>query len=139
MVNNLQCAIELLRKEDYTCVLCKESIVYTSRDRGIKPLLNWLDHGIDIKGFSVADKVVGRGAAFLYVLLEVKELYARVVSEAALEVLYAHHISVTYEKKVEFITNRSGTGVCPMEQATKGIESPLKALEALRHALKELS
>ncbi len=139
MVNDLQRAIELLKKEDFTCVLCKESIVYTSRDRGIKPLLRWLDQGINTKRFSVADKVVGRGAAFLYVLLGIKELYAVVVSEAALEVLNVHHISVTYEKKVEFIANRSGTGVCPMEQATKGTSSPLEALEAIRQVLKELS
>lgn len=55
----------------------------TSTERGVKPLLQWLDGENSVKGFSAVDKVVGRAAAFLYVLLEVKEVYAGVMSEGA--------------------------------------------------------
>ena len=55
----------------------------TSTERGVKPLLQWLDGENRVKGFSAVDKVVGRAAAFLYVLLEVKEVYAGVMSEGA--------------------------------------------------------
>ena len=87
MNSNLTRAIEQLNSGVCTCVLCKEDIVCTSTERGVKPLLNWLDRGVDLHGFSAADKVVGKAAAFLYVLLGVKEVYAPVMSESAIYTL----------------------------------------------------
>ena len=138
MIANLERAKDLLRQEQYTCVMCKEEKGYTSKERGVKPLLKWIEEEIDVRGFAVADKVVGKGAAFLYVLLGVKEIYALVISKAAVEVLETYHITVTYERKVEAIKNRTGTGLCPMEQGTKDIDNPAEALVAIRNILSRL-
>ena len=62
-------AKKLLEKNGYTCVLIKDEKEIFSFERGVKPLLNFIDKGEDFYGFFVADKVVGKAAAFLYVLL----------------------------------------------------------------------
>lgn len=133
MKSNSDKAIELLAGGSYTCVLCKEGVQYTSTERGVKPLLSWLDAGIDLKGFSAADKVVGKAAAFLYVLLEVESVYAVVISEKAKEVLVQYGISVFYDTLVPGIRNRMNTGFCPMEDAVKEMDTPEEALLAIRN------
>lgn len=134
----LEKARELLKGSDYTCVLCSAEETLTSQKRGVAPLIELLDKKISLKAYSAADKVVGNGAAFLYVLLEVKELYANVISRPALETLNRYHIPVIYDILTEKIRNRDNTGPCPIETAVSGMLSPDQALTAIRHRLKEL-
>lgn len=122
----------------YTCALYTETQTFTSEKRGVAPLLEWLESGEDFHGFSAADKVVGKAAAFLYVLLGVEQVYALVLSEAAESVFRAYHIPVYYEEKVTAIRNRSNTGFCPMEQAVLGLNDPKEAHEAILKKLQEL-
>ena len=123
----------------YTCVLVDGDAVYTSNLRGVKPLIQFLESGTIPPGFSAADKVVGKAAAFLYVLLEVKVLYAAVISAPALELLKSYEIDVSYENMVEMIRNRTDTGYCPMEQATLNISDPKEALRAIKETLQKLN
>lgn len=132
-MNNLEKARRLLESGNYTCVVCKEDTVYSTSQRGVAPLLNWLDTGTDLTGFSAADRVVGRGAAFLYCLLGVKEVYARVMSQPAAEVLHSYGIIANAETYVEGIINRVGNGPCPFEAAVMDIEDAPKALIAIRN------
>ena len=131
-MTNLKKARELLISGDYTCAVCCGSITYTTHERGVKPLLNWLDSGIDMNGFSAADKVVGRATAFLYCLLGVKTVYANVMSRPAAQVLENSGITAQWGKLVEGIINRKGTGPCPFEAAVMGISDPQEALTAIR-------
>lgn len=123
----------------YTCVALKGQQVYTSVERGVKPLLMWLDNKTDLQGAIVADKVIGNGAAMLYVLLGVKEIYTPVVSQSAKMTLEAHGIAIYFDECVEGIVNRTGTGACPMEDAVKGLDNPKDALVAIRNRLKEMT
>ena len=138
MTADLNKARQLLASEGYTCVLCLEDKFYTSTRRGVAPLLQWLDDGTPLEGFSAADKVVGRAAALLYRLLRIKALYAAVISRSALEVLEQGGIPVYYDTLTEGIVNRAGTGPCPMEAATKDISDPALAPNAIRRALEAL-
>lgn len=136
----LQKACSLLQEGGYTCVLCgEEGNTLFSTQRGVKPLLDWLDEGRDLTAYSAADKVVGAAAAFLYVLLKVKEVYAPVMSQAALKVFADHGIAASCDQAVELIVNRTGNGSCPMEAAVKGLTNPEEALAAIRQRLRELS
>ena len=137
-MNNLEKAKELLENSDYTCVICSDEETLTSHKRGVAPLLEWIDEGKSLNGYSAADKVVGNGAAFLYVLLDVKELYADVISKSALDTLTKYGIHVTYGVLTEAIRNRDNTGFCPIETAVSGISSPEMALIAIRNRLKEM-
>jgi hypothetical protein len=132
MVIEMERAIELLHGGQYTCVLCRGDETYTSTESGIKPLLGWLDDGIDLKGFCAADKVAGRAAAFLYIRLGVKEVYADVMSEAAAATFAKYGIKAASGVCVPNITNRAGTGNCPMEEAVKDVDEPESAERVLR-------
>lgn len=138
MTNDLIKACALLDAGNYTCVLCKEDATYTATARGVAPLLYWVNENLDLRGFSAADRVVGRGAAFLYVLLGVKEVYAHVMSHPAAQVLRDHGIAVSSENYVEGIINRKGTGPCPFEAAVMDITDPQKALAAIRQKMAQM-
>ncbi len=119
----------------FTCAIFKEAQVFKSDRRGVAPLLEWFESGEDFRGFTAVDKVVGKAAAFLYVLLGVKTVYAFVISEEAERVLQRYHIGVTYREKVAAIRNRTNTGFCPMEQAVWEIEDPKTARLAILKTL----
>lgn len=138
MEQNLKKALDLLNSGNYTCVACKEEVVYTTTQRGVTPLLNWLDSKTDLKDFSAADRVVGRGAAFLYCLLGVKEVYALVMSRPAAEVLQSYGILADAGTFVEGIINRTGTGPCPFEDAVMDIQDTQEALNAIRMTRRKL-
>ena len=138
MSRKLHRANEIMSRDEYTCVVIKDDRIYTSKERGVKPLLTWLEDGEDMQGASAADKVVGKAAAFLYVKLQIKEIYAGVISTPACAVLEQCGISVQYGQKVDAIRNRTDTGFCPMETAVLDIEDADAALSAIKTKLREM-
>lgn len=138
-MGDLERACSLLAEGAYTCVVCKDNVLYTSATRGVRPLLDWTAAGTDLHGFSAADKVVGKAAALLFVRAGIVRLYAHVLSEPALAVLQAHGIPVEYGTLVPGIINRSGDGPCPMEAAVSGTEDPEEAIRLIRQKLAELN
>lgn len=137
-MDNLEKAKNALSDGNFTCVVCDGFKEYTSTMRGVAPLLKWLDEGINLQGFSAADKVVGKGAAYLYILLEVKEIYANVISRPALDTLKKHNIPTSYAILTEAVKNRDNTGLCPIESAVMNIDNPHDALTATRNKLELL-
>mgnify|MGYP002508480748 CR=1 FL=1 len=131
-MSDLTNAKRILTEGAYTCVLCRGDTVYTATARGVKPLVDWLDSGLDLRGFSAADKVVGRATAFLYVLLGVRAVHALVMSTPAKEALTAGGIKADCDREVSGIINRRGDGPCPFEDAVLGITDPMEALTAIR-------
>ena len=138
-MTDIERAKAILLSEGCTCVFCKGDTSIKSHDRGVKPLLLQLDSGTPLCGASAADKVVGKGAAFLYVLLGVSSVHACVISTPAMEVLTSHGISVTLDKEVAAIRNRTDTGFCPIESAVLGINDPQAALEVIRKRVATLN
>ena len=139
MSQDLARAKALLETGEYTVVICKADAQYQSTRRGVRPLLDWLDSETDMMGFSAADKVVGRGAAFLYRLLGVRAVYGRVMSVAAVKVLRAGGIEASWGTLTESIMNRRKNGPCPIELATGNIQEPENALFVIRATLEQLS
>lgn len=137
--NDLTAAREMLAAGGYTCVLRRGDTVYTATERGVKPLVRWLAEGLDTRDFSAADRVVGRATAYLYRLLGVTEVYARVMSRAAAEVLEDGGIRHSCDSLVDNIINRQGTGICPFEAAVLHIGDPETALTAIREKMAELN
>lgn len=123
---------------EYSCVLFKNGTAYTSTLKGVAPLVNWLNEGLDIQGFSAADKIVGKAAAMLFVLGKIREIYAPVMSESALHLLTKNGIYASCNTLVPMIINRAGTGQCPMENAVAEVEDPAEALAVLNRTLKNL-
>ena len=59
----------LIANKDATLVAVRGDEIVVCRDRGVKPLLKMVAEGRSLKGFSVADKVVGKAPALLYAVL----------------------------------------------------------------------
>ena len=138
-MTNREKAKQMLYAEGYTCVFMGEDKLYTSTKRGVAPLLARYDSGADYTGCSAADKVIGRGAAFLYVLLGIKDIYVKVISQPSLELLESHGIAVEYDQLVPAIRNRDNTGFCPIESAVQGIDNTADALVRIRERTAQLA
>lgn len=132
-------AKEILTSGGYTCVLTDGHVIYTSTDRGVKPLVRFLENGQIPAGLSAADKVVGRATAYLYVRLMVREVYSQIISQSAMEVLREHGIDVAFDKLVPNIINRKGDGICPFEAAVMDIFDPDLAYAAIREKMEEMN
>ncbi len=139
MTDRLIFAQDTLIKENYTLVLWDGARLITSYDRGIKPLLDLYESREGYGDFCAADKVIGKAAAFLYVLLSIREIFAVCVSEGALEVFEKYGVLVTYKELVPFIVNRAKNGMCPMENAVLDIDEPKLAYSAILKKLEELN
>ena len=132
-------ANRLLIERNCTVVLCRGERVYTDTRRGVAPLLALLDEGEDLRGFSAADKVVGKAAAFLYLRLGVTAVYGGVMSEPAYRLLTDHGVTAAYGTLTPAIRNRAGDGFCPMETVTLPLTDPTEAESAIRRRLAELT
>lgn len=83
--------------------------------RGVSDLYRLVTEGDLLRGAEVADKVVGKGAAALMILGGVKSVHALTISRPALALFARSTVAVTYDKPVDTIINRTGTGPCPVE------------------------
>lgn len=89
--------------------------------RGVKDIYNLYVNSPELlKGATVADKVIGTGAATLMALGEIKEYYTNVISEDAYNILTKKGIKGKYRELVAQIKNRDGSGRCPLESHLDG-------------------
>lgn len=139
-MTKLETVKEALDNHHYSCVISDgDQIVYTSFEKGVKPLMKFYNSQLRHESLYVADKIIGKGAAFLLALISVKALYTPVISESALLLLEKHGIEVKHDKIVPFIKNRTGEGRCPIESVVIDVDDPDQALEKITDKLKELS
>lgn len=101
-------------------------------------MLDYIASSTDLKGFSAADKIIGKAAAMLFVKAGVKEVYGSVMSSSAAELLQKYNIPCSWGTLTDKIINRKGDGVCPMEQTVAGINDLTEAYEALLRRRNEL-
>lgn len=108
--------------------------------RGVADLFNLVADEPDfLRGASVADRVIGRGAALLLVKGGAREVYAQVISSGALEVLRSVGIETSFGKEVPNIINRTGTDICPVEKLTASTSSPDEAYERIKQFLDSMN
>lgn len=118
------------------CVVVREGVVESSQEQGVKPLLLWLSREERVfSGACVADKVVGKAAALLFIYGGVSHVYAKVISEHAAKALEEHKVPFAFEERVPFIVNRTQTGMCPMEQRVLAMSDPKEAYQTLKQAI----
>lgn len=88
----------------------------TSTQKGIAPMMEILTtEPCFLEGAFVADRVIGKAAAFLLIKGEIAHLYAKVISIHAAEALEKNNIPFEYDKMVPYIINRTKDGRCPFE------------------------
>ena len=124
--------IRLLHNGHHSLVVANGE-VRTFDGRGISDLYALLtdDPGL-LRGASVADKVVGKGAVALMVLGGVLEVYAGVISTPALDLFRKSDIIVRFGQEVPNIINRAGDGICPVEQLCRDSETAADCLPLIK-------
>lgn len=114
---NREQAIATLHATRCSCVIANGSRLEQFHERGVKDLHHLLHNDKALlDGAFIADKVVGKGAAALMIVGGVKEVYADVMSRAALSLFQSHGLEVEYGLLVDNIINRAGTDICPVEK-----------------------
>jgi hypothetical protein len=88
-----------------------------------------------LDGAQIADRVIGRGAALLMVKGRVREVFAYVISEPALDILQQAGIPTAYATLQPHIINRTGTDICPVEKLTASTNDPEEAYERIKNFL----
>lgn len=135
-MNNLDKAKEMLK--DNSLALVKNEKVYLSVLKGVKPLLDFLKNNVDLEGFSLADKVIGKGVAFLILKAKIKNVYTKIISKPALDLLIKNDIEVYYDLLVENIINRTKTDLCPIEKVVLEVNDVDIAYQKIINKLIEL-
>ncbi|MBQ6604993.1 MAG: DUF1893 domain-containing protein [Tidjanibacter sp.] len=127
-------AVALLRSSDYTiAILTSSGEAITSRERGVATLMRLLAERAEVlRGAVVADKVVGRAAAALFVVGGCRRLHTAVLSRAGEEMLRGSAVEYSYDTLTEAIINRRGDGFCPMEMAMAEAKSAEEAYAILK-------
>ena len=109
---------------------------FVSFDSGIKPLIDKLNEDLYyFNDLEVADKIVGKAAAMLFSLSGVKKVYANILSLAGQKILEENNIEYEYGELVDYIINRKGDGMCPMEMTVKEIDDPKEAFTTLKNKI----
>lgn len=125
----MQRLIETLQREQCSLVIRSLGQEQCYWQRGVADLLRLLHQEPQVlKDAQLADKVVGKGAAALMALGQVREVYARTISQPALRLLSDAGIPVSFQCCVPHIINRSGTDWCPVEKLCSSAQTPAECL-----------
>lgn len=116
----------------HTICLCKDGQCLTSDRRGIAPMMGWIADGVDLTGYSAADIVVGKAAAMLFVKSGIAAIYAKTISRSAKAYLESHGVSLSYGTLTEYIINREGTDICPMEKTVLATDDAAEGYRLLK-------
>jgi hypothetical protein len=137
---SLQNLLTALDREDLNLViLSKGKTIYSSKEDGIKPLIDAIDAiGTDrLRGSVVIDKIIGKASALLICYIGAKKASAKVMSKMGASVLSRHGIEYFAELITHEIRNRTNTGICPFEKAVLRTSSPRKAYELIKSSIKD--
>ena len=120
----------------HTICLCRDGACLYSQKRGIAPMMDFIQSGVDLTGYSVADIVVGKAAALLFVKCGIKKVFAKTLSQKGEEILKTYGVEYEYQTLAENIINRAGTDICPMEKAVANTDDPQEAYSVLKDKLR---
>lgn len=132
-------AIRQIDEEKAVCLVIQNGkLVASETGRGVAPIIKLYESGI-LENSYVVDKVVGKAAAMVMTKGGIKACHAVTVSKPALSWFEAHGVTVEYDNCVDYIINRTGDGMCPMEQSVLEIEDDKEVITVLKNKMKELS
>ena len=122
----------------HSLALCKGDDLRVFDGKGIAPLVKAVESG-SLVGYCAADTVVGKAAALLMINAGVKSVFAVNLSLSGKNALLRHGVEVSFDRLAEYIVNRDGTDLCPMEKTVADIDDPGKALSAIKRTLAALN
>lgn len=135
---------------DKSCIILHDQqVVYSSDQRGVAPLIEYYRQFVQNQHpqsnphpyspkVVVIDRVIGKAAMALAILGKAEKVYTPIISQPALELANKYRISVEFDRLVEYIINRTGTGPCPMEACLINESEPEKCYHLILDKQKEL-
>lgn len=132
--NDLNIAKEKLKQKNLALVIAKKGkVVFETSSHGIGGLLRAIEElDKEMKGSSVADKIVGKAAALLCIHAGVFAVFAVTASEKGIQALKDNNVLCQFENTVSHILNSKRSDICPFEKLVIAISNPKEAYEKLR-------
>lgn len=138
MIERLKAILEAERLS--LVAMDRGGVLHRGAGRGVSDLWRMLHDPADpLRGATVVDKVVGRGAAALMIAGGVKRLYTPLLSNQALVFLERSNVDFSYDRLVSRIRNRANTGNCPVETLTAGCDTPEECLPLIEQFINSLN
>ena len=133
-------AKQMIREEKCSFVVIQKGrIVYQDKGNGVKPIMKLLDSQKELlRDAVIVDKLIGKAAALLLCLGEVKYVYGITMSEAGKAYLDQAGVAAACDKCIGMISNRKRDGICPLERAVSDIEDPQTAYDTLKETIAQL-
>ena len=131
--------IALVKSGQCTFAADRGGTCYKAEGLGVRPIITPMrDNLAFFHGCPVADTIIGKAAALLLILSGASFVYGTVMSQAAVQVLENAHIPYQYETLVDYIENRTGTDMCPLEDSVKEEDDPQRALPLIEARIAQL-
>lgn len=132
--NDLNIAKQRLKQQNLALVIAKKGkVVFETNSHGIGGLLKAIEElDKEMKGSSVADKIVGKAAALLCVYAGVVAVFAVTASEKGIRALRDNNVLCLFENKVPYILNYKRNDICPFEKLVIDISDSKEAYEKLK-------
>ncbi|MGN1399013.1 MAG: DUF1893 domain-containing protein [Erysipelotrichaceae bacterium] len=129
--------VKILNENKYSCVGYDKGILVSSHKKGVAPLLDFYHAG----HFQMicCDKVVGKAAAIMHIMLKTEYLHCQIISSKAIEILDKYQMKYSYDQKVDYILNRTQSDMCPLEKATYDCTDCQKGYSIIIETLKQLN
>lgn len=128
----MQQLVDVLHSGNHSLVVANGEIRTFDR-RGVADLYALLtEEPAFLRGASVTDKVVGKGAAALMILGGVAALHTDVISEPALALLAKSNVKISFVQRVPHIINREGTCCCPVETLCRDCLTAEECLQKIK-------
>jgi hypothetical protein len=131
---DLETASKRLNQKSLNLVVVKNGkVLFETESHGLNDLVEAINQlQSSMKGSSVADRIVGRAAALLFVYSGVSAVFAATISDGGIEILSNNNVFHEFENRVPRILNLKKTDVCPFEKLVAELSSPEEAYERLK-------
>lgn len=130
--------LELARREildnGWSVVAVKNGEILGGRiGRGVRPFVELVSElGESLRGATLGDRVIGRSVAMVAAHVGFAGVYARLISQGALEELSRRGVTVARDSVTDAIKDRTGTGICPTEKLAIGQDDSEAVFDALK-------
>ncbi len=138
---DIEIAKQILIDEDLALVAIKNGeVVFKSKDKGIKPMyILATEMKEEASNASLADRVIGKGAAILCGYIGIKEVYTDLISEGGITTLEKYKIPYAMNKSCPYIKNIDKTDYCPIEKLSLPLEDPVLLLQKIKEFFRSIN
>ncbi|MBN2540510.1 MAG: DUF1893 domain-containing protein [Bacilli bacterium] len=130
----------LLNQEKASCFIYSEDkLVFRSNKNGVGPMIDFYNsHGKQYHNLVVVDKIMGRAAVLLSILIGATTIITNTMSDPAIELAKLYELEYHFKSNVPYIINRTKTGQCPIESSGIGITDINIGYQAIINKLNSL-